>query len=413
MKNILLISALFFCFVSRASVLDKIISITLENATILDALVELEEVSGVSFSYQPSLFDTARKFSLDEKNVRLASVLEKLLSQDAVSFYSVGAQVVLYRKTKSEKAQKKIAVAAAIESKVQVYDTVWTYLEVRDTQRILFVDTLTVFDTISIPLVSETPQSAEIKKHVYYFEPFVSAGVSVDSYADYGEFNTSVSVTNSWAGETGCLFYSEAGAFRFGFGASLSQLHSDYQVDARYYSVDSNQVVDIRQYEREKIVKEYKYVEINGYIIDTVLYDTIVILETSKKYKTDSIFFSHQFQNKFTFFSIPVFAGYSLFKFAKISCFAVGGLNFDILLHSKGGLIELNKLPQIRLDDEVRKFRLYALRPMVKVDIGYQLSKQLRLSAGLAAQKRYYSASVLKVNEPSFISLHMGLAIGL
>src|SRR5690606_32933172 len=96
----ILLAGLFLSFAyaessEAQSVLDKRISIELENTTIRSALSRIEKISDAKFLYHSQLVSSREKISLHEENTPLADILDKILSPYEIGYEVSGNQIVL------------------------------------------------------------------------------------------------------------------------------------------------------------------------------------------------------------------------------------------------------------------------------------------------------------------------------
>ncbi|HZX73493.1 MAG TPA: SusC/RagA family TonB-linked outer membrane protein, partial [Cyclobacteriaceae bacterium] len=75
-------------------ILDKKVSINIENTKVQAALSLLSEEADVKFTYSPSLFSTSQAITLHMTDVKLATVLEALLNP-GISYKVIGNQIAL------------------------------------------------------------------------------------------------------------------------------------------------------------------------------------------------------------------------------------------------------------------------------------------------------------------------------
>jgi TonB-linked SusC/RagA family outer membrane protein len=86
---------------SGQEVLDRKVTIQVENTEVKSVLLLLEEKAGVSFTYRPKLIQADTKVSINFKNATLADVLANILNSD-ISLKIVGNQIALKKKDLTE-----------------------------------------------------------------------------------------------------------------------------------------------------------------------------------------------------------------------------------------------------------------------------------------------------------------------
>src|SRR5690242_12937360 len=75
-------------------VLDRKVSVQLENTKVRDVLAVLEEKAGVSFTYRPRLIRNIRNITLTASELRLEEILAKVFDK-SVDYEVVGKQIIL------------------------------------------------------------------------------------------------------------------------------------------------------------------------------------------------------------------------------------------------------------------------------------------------------------------------------
>src|SRR5690606_29654330 len=103
----ILLASLFLSFAyaeksEAQSVLDKRISIELDNTTIRSALSRIEKISDAKFLYHSQLVSSREKISLHEEDTPLAELLDKILSPYQIGYEVSGNQIVLTKLKRSD-----------------------------------------------------------------------------------------------------------------------------------------------------------------------------------------------------------------------------------------------------------------------------------------------------------------------
>src|SRR5687768_12569390 len=75
-------------------VLDRKVSLRVENTKVKDVLAEIESKAGVSFTYRPRLIKNIRNVSLNVSDLRLEEILTQVLDE-SVEYELVGKQIIL------------------------------------------------------------------------------------------------------------------------------------------------------------------------------------------------------------------------------------------------------------------------------------------------------------------------------
>src|SRR5690606_2611384 len=111
--------SMVFCHALESNgqtVLDRKVSLRMDNTTVKEVLVELESRAGVSFTYRPRLLRNMGKLSMDVSHRSLGDVLA-LLFDPSVEYEVVGKQIVLKEMARPAKGS---FVATATFQGVQV-----------------------------------------------------------------------------------------------------------------------------------------------------------------------------------------------------------------------------------------------------------------------------------------------------
>jgi TonB-dependent starch-binding outer membrane protein SusC len=75
-------------------VLDRKVSLRVENTKVKDVLTEIESKAGVSFTYRPRLIKNIRNVDLDVSDIRLEEILARVFDE-SVEYEVVGKQIIL------------------------------------------------------------------------------------------------------------------------------------------------------------------------------------------------------------------------------------------------------------------------------------------------------------------------------
>lgn len=78
-------------------VLDKVISISVENTKVKTALAEIERLVNIKFTYNPQSIPIHRKVSADYENEKLSNVLDGLLAPLRIQYELIGEYIILRR----------------------------------------------------------------------------------------------------------------------------------------------------------------------------------------------------------------------------------------------------------------------------------------------------------------------------
>lgn len=80
-------------------VLNKVISISVENSKVKAALLEIEKTAGIKFTYNPQSIPVNKKITCEFKNEKLSDILDRLLTPLKVQYEVSGEYIILSRET--------------------------------------------------------------------------------------------------------------------------------------------------------------------------------------------------------------------------------------------------------------------------------------------------------------------------
>ncbi|MFK7906284.1 MAG: carboxypeptidase-like regulatory domain-containing protein [Chitinophagales bacterium] len=93
----LLLSMLQTIDLHAQSPLEKICSIEVKDATIVEALQQLSKKTNTNIAFSKRFFSTQKRLSFSAKNEPLQAVLKRILASTSVHFKAQGQQIILYR----------------------------------------------------------------------------------------------------------------------------------------------------------------------------------------------------------------------------------------------------------------------------------------------------------------------------
>ena len=88
--------------VSAQELLNRKISIQIENQAVITILTSIEKQADVKFTYRPKLIASSQKLSLNVTNETLSQVLDKILNPMKIKYKTIGNQIVLSRVATAE-----------------------------------------------------------------------------------------------------------------------------------------------------------------------------------------------------------------------------------------------------------------------------------------------------------------------
>lgn len=108
----IMLTSISYASTSRAqAVLDKQISITLNNTSLENALKSIEQQAGVKFVYSKSMIKISQQVTLNAQQERLANILKQLLTLNNISYEVIDNHIVL-SKNKDKPESKPVTESA-------------------------------------------------------------------------------------------------------------------------------------------------------------------------------------------------------------------------------------------------------------------------------------------------------------
>jgi TonB-linked SusC/RagA family outer membrane protein len=94
---LLLASIVYAHDLSGQGILDTEISVAFEDTSLKKALLKIERVAGVKFTYSPSVIEANQKVSIRVSNQKLAVLLDELFGSLEISYRIVAGRILLYK----------------------------------------------------------------------------------------------------------------------------------------------------------------------------------------------------------------------------------------------------------------------------------------------------------------------------
>ena len=94
--------------VSAQELLNRKISVQIENQGVLSILTTIEKQADVKFTYRPKLIATSQKMSLNVSNETLSQVLDRVLNPLKIKYKAIGNQIILSRLATSSNTSNTI-----------------------------------------------------------------------------------------------------------------------------------------------------------------------------------------------------------------------------------------------------------------------------------------------------------------
>ena len=98
---LLLTSMVYAYDLSGQGIMDKEISVQFEDTSLKKALSKIERIAGVKFTYSPSIIAEDQRVSLHASNLKLATLLDELLTPIDISYKVIADRISLYKAMKT------------------------------------------------------------------------------------------------------------------------------------------------------------------------------------------------------------------------------------------------------------------------------------------------------------------------
>lgn len=383
------------CF---AGVLDKKVSLSIDNKPLQEVLELIEKDADVTFSFQSNVIDLNRLVSFSVADMTISDVLLKLLKNRPVAFYALGSQIILYKKKKtSVSAKKQISSTSKKvknQQKIIVYDTVKVVdsIVIYDTVQVTVVDTVIFNDTIVTekeaesnvkdkPWIGIKESGSRAGSRIIEEEVYFSRGKVALEEKKIHQYNYSVSIEAHF----GNLYFSS--------GIGYSKLRQDIS------------------YELSEVGVEYlSYYE---YSLDSTSY-YIPGIETVWSYEYDSVLVTRDKPEEniqelserkiLHFLTLPISWGYNYPISEQFSAGLSVGATSRILLKAKGKTVDVDKLQFV--DFNTASIPQINLSLLVMPTINYNVSPKLTFSINPFADYYVNSVSALHDRKLLLIGFH-------
>lgn len=157
--SILLLFSVFFSIDAIAQSLklnDNLPVFSVNNVTVTSALESLSRSAGVKFSYNPDQLPQGKLVRINERNISLIKVLDKIMGEALFSYKQTGDHIIIYRNNvpKPEEKTDEQPVNSGNSVIAPDKDTVVIYRNIYDTVRItdIIVKTDTVYEKVLTPV---------------------------------------------------------------------------------------------------------------------------------------------------------------------------------------------------------------------------------------------------------------------
>jgi hypothetical protein len=273
------------CF-SQSKILDKKISLSIQNKSIISILETIEKKAGFTFSYNNSIFEGGNLTSIHVTNKTIKDILDHLLGS-RYQFSPYSNQILISLKPDNS-SQKQISTVPKKSSNRQIFDTIHVTVNdtirktIVDTQYVKIIDTVIFNDTILISQikVEESPKSSFFLSAV--FSPTVGSVTMYDIHDNAKNIKDLIdNAESNYRGyDAGLQVDFSKNKFRYRTGIFTSTLTKkiSYSFDKEYIDDGSVYKDSTQMWQYHTILYYYKFKD--G---DTV---RISVIDSSQVYKS-------------------------------------------------------------------------------------------------------------------------------
>lgn len=335
-KLVLLLLALFLSTnIYTQSLLQKKISVEVENTSIVNAIKQIGEVSEINFTYNPSILPN-KLISASYSNKSINYILYTILDQYNIGFDELSGQIILYRvlkkignkigKVQSDKnlletgssinLEKRVYEGTFIDTNnfsedyidtvfVNVYDTVF----LTDTVTLVKTETVVQIDTVMLI----RPDNSTIFDDIYNSPPNFKSKpwISIDLLGSY-QFSVSENITTNEALQynneiSGHISASNTKGYSFLAKVNFQFSNFSIQTGLGYNSIFQ----DFEFIDRVKGGYFEKYIADSIYTVNNTQDTTWQYFEKERWIETMEIFKTNSSINH-NYLQLPLLLGYSI-----------------------------------------------------------------------------------------------------
>src|SRR3972149_4972927 len=361
---------IFGLLYANASLLEKKVSITVENKSVIEVLHEIEGMTGIVFSFKSDIFDRDKLVSIEAKDKTVLEVLDILFAEEPILYKEIGSQVVLYIEKTDEIIQdnniQKPKDTREVIIKV-INDTVFRYInttnvKVYDTVRYVFFDTIRPKTEKPGPNISfefgispfyNFPKMVSVSAdNEYYSEIVKDAETPKFSYNIYAKFNKTIKRVKL---STGLVY-------------SFERENAEYDVNEVYTRTVTETILKWKP----QLDTAYRIAYNTGggsgrpdsiiwtYIYIPLLYDSIATYE-----RTDTVQLSSGKTNQYHYLSFPVTLGWEKQFSEKLNFNLNTGPSINLLLLKNGHILNPGDNVNLADFDEV---------PFIKLNLSWLIN---------------------------------------
>ena len=292
LKKVLLLCFVFttqisvVCF-SQSNILDKKISLNIQNKSLVSILETIQKKAGFTFSYNNSIIEGNKLTSITISNAKIRTILSKILGPK-YQFSIYNTQILISLKPEQTSQKGRSLPIYKKSGNQHIIDTIHLTINdtikktILDTQIVKVTDTVTINDTIIVPQT----KVEEIPKMSFYISALYSPTAGSVTFYDY---------RNKYSAIKGLIDNAESAYSGFDAGLQLDLSHKNlryrtgiistsltkkisYSFDKEYVDDGSVSVDSMKLWQYHTILYYYKYKD--G---DTV---KIPVIDSSQVYKT-------------------------------------------------------------------------------------------------------------------------------
>ncbi|MDA3881675.1 MAG: hypothetical protein PF481_00150 [Bacteroidales bacterium] len=309
-------------------ILNKKISIHIENQTIPEIINTIEKKIDVRFFYSADVFDVTKKYSFQYTNVTLGFVISNFISTDDVLLHIIDNTIIFYKKTglppdnkgKNYQLPNYKEKQEPHSSRTLLVDTLKQIIYDSITIRKIDTIIITQYDTIQVNIVNPNKKNIEKSTLLYthigyalFSQKFGAENGMIDSlYNESVDFNPQSLLLETGLG----LKYN---SFTISSGILFHSVQKNVLFDYTYYYTDTTEIIGYIQKGPPEGVPGAG---------DKGSNEPIYKIDTINVYNKDIL--------TSTYLSLPLDINYSYALSPKIAVSSDVGLLYSILIHSNG-----------------------------------------------------------------------------
>jgi hypothetical protein len=357
-------------------ILNKKLSIQVENKTIPEIISIIEQKLDVRFFYSAETFDLNKKYTFNYKNVSLGFVISNFISTEDVLLHIIDNTIIFYKKTglPPDNSGKNYQLPNYKEK------------ENPHTSRTIFIDTLKqiIYDSITIRKIDTIiiTQYDTIQVNITQSRKEIHKSTFLQTHTGYAFFSQNFKAENNMLDS----LYKESVGFDpqsllLGVGLGLSYNSFTISSGIQFHSVQKDVLFDYTYYYTDTT-------DIIGYIQKGPPEGVPGAGDkgsTEPIYRTDTINVYNKDILTSRYASIPLNITYSYQLFSKIAVSTQLGLLYSILIHSDGtsinsehSIVSGNDLLSRSYLSAQANFGInYTITPEHSIHFGYGLGQSL------------------------------------